>query len=122
TRALELRRSHAKQKELALIIGRMRGIESATVQFDEEQQGGLSRQKKKTAMVAVQTAGAPLDENTVKSIRNVVSSAYVGLDRQHVTITDLASHHTYGGNTGAAGFSEEDSVYAAHKTKFEREW
>lgn len=122
TRALELRRSHAKQKELALIIGRMRGIESATVQFDEEQQGGLSRQKKKTAMVAVQTAGAPLDENQVKAIRNVVSSAYVGLDRQHVTITDIASHHTYGGSTGANGFSEEDSVYAAHKVKFEREW
>lgn len=122
TRSLELRRSHAKQKELALIIARMRGIESATVQFDEEQQGGLSRQKRKTAMVAVQTAGAALDENQVKAIRNVVSSAYVGLDRQNVTITDIVSHHTYGGSTGPGGISEDESVYAAHKAKFEREW
>lgn len=122
TRSLELRRSHAKQKELSLIISRMKGIESATVQFDEEQQGGLSRQKKKTAMVAVQTAGSPLEENQVKAIRNVVASAYVGLDRQNVTITDIASHHTYGGATGPGGYSEDDSIYAMHKAKFEREW
>lgn len=122
TRSLELRRSHAKQKELSLIISRMKGIESATVQFDEEQQGGLSRQKKKTAMVAVQTVGSPLEESQVKAIRNVVASAYVGLDRQNVTITDIASHHTYGGATGPGGYSEDDSIYAMHKTKFEREW
>jgi flagellar M-ring protein FliF len=122
TRSLELRRSHAKTKELSLIISRMRGIESATVQFDEEQQGGLSRQKKKTAMVAVQTIGTPLDENQVKAIRNVVSSAYVGLDRQNVTITDISSHHTYGGSNGAGGLGEDDSLYASHKAKFEREW
>ncbi|WP_425618298.1 hypothetical protein NA78x_002002 [Anatilimnocola sp. NA78] len=122
TRSLELRRSHAKQKELALIISRMRGIESATVQFDEEQQGGLSRQKKKTAMVAVQTVGTSLSEEQVKAIRNVVASAYVGLDRQNVTITDIASHHTYGGQPGPGGFTDDDSIYASHKAKFEREW
>jgi flagellar M-ring protein FliF len=117
-----MRRSHAKQKELALIISRMRGIESATVQFDEEQQGGLSRLKKKTAMVAVQTSSGTLDENQVKAIRNVVSSAYVGLDRQNVTITDIVSHHTYGGPTGPHGFTDDESIYASHKAKFEREW
>jgi flagellar M-ring protein FliF len=122
TRSLELRRSHAKQKELSLIISRMKGIESATVQYDEEVQGGLSRQKKKTAMVAVQTTGGPLEENQVKAIRNVVASAYVGLDRQNVTITDIIHHRTYGGVVGPNGFSEEESIYAMHKAKFEREW
>jgi flagellar M-ring protein FliF len=122
TRSLEFRRSNAKQRELALIISRMRGIQSATVQFDEEQQGGLSRQKKKTAMVAVQTAGGALNEDQVKAIRNVVSSAYVGLDRQNVTITDIVSHLTYGGGASASGLGEDDSIYASHKTKFETEW
>ena len=122
TRSLELRRAHAKTKELSLIISRMRGIESATVQFDEETTGGLSRQKKKTAMVAVQSAGPPLDENQVKSIRAVVASAYVGLERQNVTITDIASHQTYGGGAGQNGYSEDESLYAAHKARFEREW
>ena len=35
-KSLEMRRWNAKQKELSLIIGRMNGIESATVQYDEE--------------------------------------------------------------------------------------
>src|SRR5437763_3116229 len=36
SKSLEMRRWNAKQKELSLIIGRMSGIESATVQYDEE--------------------------------------------------------------------------------------
>ena len=56
-KSLELKRANAKMKELALIISRMQGIESATVQFDEEVKPGLARTKQKTAMVAVWTAG-----------------------------------------------------------------
>src|SRR5262245_34790437 len=47
TKSLELRRWNAKQKSLALIIRRMRGIESATVQYDEEVKRGLISQKQK---------------------------------------------------------------------------
>src|SRR5207244_1281493 len=82
-----------------LIIGRMSGIESATVQFDEEIKRGLSQQKQKTAMVAVQTRGGQLDDDQVKAIRNVVASAYAGLDRRNITITDL-NGATYGGASG----------------------
>jgi flagellar M-ring protein FliF len=52
----------------------------------------------------------------------VVSSAYVGLDRQNVTITDIVSHLTYGGGASSNGFGEDESIYAAHKAKFESEW
>src|SRR5688572_5868708 len=71
-RSIEMRRWNAKQKELALIISRMRGIESATVQFDEEAKGGLSRQKQKTAMVAVQTTGGALEPEQIRMIKNVI--------------------------------------------------
>jgi flagellar M-ring protein FliF len=121
TRSLEMRRWNAKQKELSLIIGRMSGIESATVQYDEEVKRGLTQQKQKTAMVAVQTRGGQLEEDQVKAIRNVVASAYAGLDRRHITITDL-NGTTYGGIVGPDGVGDEESVYAAHKAKYEREW
>lgn len=120
-KSLEMRRWNAKQKELSLIIGRMNGIESATVQFDEEVKRGLSQQKQKTAMVAVQTRGGQLEDEQVKAIRNVVASAYAGLDRRNITITDL-NGATYGGAIGPDGVSDEESVYAAHKLKYEREW
>jgi flagellar M-ring protein FliF len=121
SKSLEMRRWNAKQKELSLIIGRMNGIETATVQYDEEAKRGLTQQKQKTAMVAVQTRGGQLDEEQVKAIRNVVASAYAGLDRRSITITDL-NGTTYGGVTGPDGVSDEESVYAAHKRKYEREW
>src|SRR5439155_6884394 len=117
-KSLEMHRWNAKQKELALIIGRMQGIESATVQFDEEVKRGLTQQKQKTAMVAVQTRGGQLEEEQVKAIRNVVASAYAGLDRRNITITDL-SGTTYGGIVGPDGVSDDESVYAAHKAKYE---
>lgn len=120
-KSLEMRRWNAKQKELSLIIGRMKGIESATVQFDEEIKRGLISQKQKTAMVAVQTRGSELEEEQVKAIRNVVASAYAGLDRHNITITDL-SGKTFGGALGPDGLPEDESVYAAHKLRYEREF
>jgi flagellar M-ring protein FliF len=121
SKSLDVKRWNAKQKELSLIIGRMKGIESATVQFDEEVRRGLSQQKQKTAMVAIQTRGGQLEEEQVKAIRNIVASAYVGLDRRNITITDL-SGATYGGAIGPDGSSEDESIYAMHKRRYEREW
>jgi flagellar M-ring protein FliF len=121
SKSLEMRRWNAKQKELSLIIGRMNGIESATVLYDEEVKRGLTQQKQKTASVSVQTRGGQLDDDQVKAIRNVVASAYAGLDRRNITVTDF-NGNTYGGIIGPDGVNDEESIYAAHKQKYEREW
>jgi flagellar M-ring protein FliF len=119
---LELKQSTAKMKELALMISRMRGVETATVQYDEEARGGLGRTKQKTAMVAVWTSGSTLEEEQVKAIRNVVASAYAGLDRQSITITDMTSHQTFGGSIGPGGVAEGENLYANYKLQYERNW
>ncbi len=116
----ELKRWNAKQKELALIIGRMRGIDSAAVQYDEDVKRGLTHEKQKTAMVAVQSAGR-LDNDQIRSIRNIIASAY-GMDRRNITITDIATGLTYGGAIGPDGVPEDESLYASHKQKYERDW
>jgi flagellar M-ring protein FliF len=121
-RTQEIKLSNAKMKELALIVSRMQGIESATVQFDEEARPGLARTKQKTAMVAVWTSGGTLEEDQVKSIRNVVASAYAGLDRNSITITDMTSHLTFGGSVGPGGIAEGENIYASYKLQYERDW
>lgn len=121
SKSLEMRHSNAKQKELSLIIGRMQGIESATIQYDEEAKRGLVPNKQKTAMVAVQTRSGQLGEEQVKAIRNVVASAYAGLDRHHITVTDL-NGLTYGGAIGPDGLPDDESAYATHKNRHEREF
>jgi flagellar M-ring protein FliF len=122
TRSLELKRLNAKQKELALIISRMRGIASATVQYDEEIKHGLTRTKSKVAMVAVQTTSGSLEQDQIKAIRNIVASAYAGLDRQNITITDMTSNLSFGGTAGPDGMPDDESLYASHKQKYERDW
>jgi flagellar M-ring protein FliF len=122
SKSQELRRAGAKMKELALIVSRMNGIETATVQYDEEARPGLARTKQKTAMVAVWTTGGALEEDQVKAIRNIVSSAYAGLDRQSITITDMTNSVSYGASPGPGGASESESIYANHKLKYERDW
>jgi flagellar M-ring protein FliF len=122
SKSMEMKRWNAKQKELALIISRMRGVQSATVQYDEASQGGLRAEKQKTAMVAVQTEAGLLEEGQIKAIRNVVASAYAGLDRQNISITDMTSGLSAGGGGGEGGLSEDESLYAAHKQRYERDW
>jgi len=121
SKSLEMKRWNAKQKSLALIIGRMRGIEAATVQYDEEVKRGLIHDKQKTAMVAVQSGGR-LDGDQVKAIRNIVASAYAGLDRRQITITDMTTGFSYGGAIGPDGMSDDENLYATVKQNYEREW
>jgi flagellar M-ring protein FliF len=121
TKALEMRRWNAKQKELALIISRMRGISAATVQFDEIEKDGFRRLKEKRAVVAVQTSQGALEETQVKAIRNLIAGAYAGLDKRNVTITDMTSGLSFAA-IGEDGTGAEESIYAATKEKFERDW
>jgi flagellar M-ring protein FliF len=121
TKTLEMRRWNAKQKELALIISRMRGITSATVQYDETSRpGSLRGQVQKTAMVAVQTQSGELDEDQIKAIRNIVGASYAGLDPHHISINDITSGRTYTGM--GSGPTSDESIYAAHKIQLERLW
>ena len=121
-KSLEMRRWNAKQKELALIISRMQGIESATVQYDEEIKRGLTQQKQKTAMVAVQTPAA--SSKRTRSRRSATSSPrpMPGSTGSSITITDMTSGFTYGGAIGPDGMPEDESLYATHKLRYEREW
>lgn len=120
--SLAFKRSNAKQKELALIISRMRGIATATVQYDEVVKGGPRGEKSRTAMVAVKPLAGELDDNQIKSIRSIVASAYAGLDKSSISITDTESGHTYGGmgpNGTAAG---EETLYANSKRAAEHDF
>lgn len=120
-KSLEVRRSNAKQKELALIISHMPGIQRATVQYDEEVQNPLTRTKKKTAMVAVWPMNSRLDDEVIRSIQNVIATAYAGLDRQQISITDMSSGLTHGG-MGEHELGAQENAYVMRKTQFEKSW
>ncbi|MCO6456702.1 MAG: hypothetical protein J5I93_15495 [Pirellulaceae bacterium] len=117
-----LREKHAVERELALVVSRMAGIEMATVRYDQVDEGGFPVRKIKTAMVAA--AGSQqrgLSESQVRSIRDLVAGAIAGLDAEHVTVTDLVTSRTYRGQL-TPSTSDAQQQYLAAKRVLEDGW
>ncbi|MHC2067398.1 hypothetical protein ACYFX5_08000 [Bremerella sp. T1] len=116
------RQKVAKEKEMALVLRNMRGIEYASVQYDIEDKGGFPRKKVYTASVVVRPSGSDdIDPKTVKSIQNYVAHSIAGLDSQHVSVTDLNTRKTFSGADNDLA-SVNDDPYAARKKWFEDHW
>ena len=99
----------AKQKELALIIRSMQGIENAAVHYDTQKKGGLNKGVVTTASVSVKPRGTqPLEEKQVPMIRHLVAGAVAGLSPDQVTVVDL-NGRTYGAGT-AGGLTVPSSL------------
>jgi len=116
------RQKLAKEKEMALVLRNMRGIEYASVQYDIEDRGGFPRRKVYTSSVVVRPTGSQdLDASTVKSIQNYVAHSIAGLESNFVSVTDLNSRRTYSGTDNTlAGVA--DDPFAARKKYFEGHW
>ena len=89
---------NAKQKELAAIIGWMSGVESAAVLYDSQKKPGLGGESLVTASVTVRPIGSkPLQPAQVRKIRDLVTTAIVGLSPANTTIVDVNGASYRGG-------------------------
>ena len=113
----------ALEHELALVIGSMRGIESASVLYDRETDNGLTQKEIITATVSVMPAGnEELDEQRVQTIRQVVAGAISGLSPGNVVVADLGSGKCYRGNGDGGPGVGLDDLYGVAKRMYERDW
>jgi flagellar biosynthesis/type III secretory pathway M-ring protein FliF/YscJ len=121
----EQRRARLKtteQRELALILRAMKGVEDATVHLDESVSGPFRREHRMTAMVVVRpSADRPLDIAMIRSIRHLVASAKVNLHPGDVTVTDLETGMSYAGDLGDSAFLRSDE-FAVRKMSYQRDW
>jgi flagellar M-ring protein FliF len=102
----------ALQEELALIVSKMSGIESAYVIYASESRGALHREKFTTASVGVKPQGdLPLDDSKILAIRHVVAGAVPGLKPENINIADLNSSRVYIGTSPDGGTEGENSLY-----------
>jgi flagellar biosynthesis/type III secretory pathway M-ring protein FliF/YscJ len=104
---------NARQKELALIICAMQGIEKAAVHYDTQKKSGLRSTTLTTASVSVKPLGSqPLAEEQVPMIRHLVAGAIAGLSPEAVTVVDL-NGRTYGGASFGGGSTTNSSAIGA---------
>jgi flagellar M-ring protein FliF len=112
---------NAKQKELAAIIRWMNGIESAAVLYDAQKKPGLGGEQLVTASVTVKPVGSkPLEPVQVRKIRDLVTTAIVGLDITNVTVVDV-NGTSYRGGAGGNAQDVFDDPYA-QRVKYWQEY
>lgn len=114
----------ARQQELQLTIGCMKGVDAAAVQIDQQKPEGFSHEKCViTALVTVRPkSNQSLDDVTMRTIRQMVASAVAGLKPEAVTVVDLSNNQHVAGNGGMDRPSGVASDYAESKKRHELEW
>jgi flagellar M-ring protein FliF len=116
---LDKRMQLGLQDDLSLIIRSMRGVEKASVLFNEQVEPGLSKKKVITAAVSVKALGnQPLEEDRVPAIRHLVASA-IGGPPDSVTVIDLNSGQAFV-NDSLNGGAPGGDRYAEAKRKHEK--
>ena len=112
----------ALQVELTNIICKMRGIESASVVYDVQNQTGLNTQKTISASVQVKPQGnLALSGEQVKMIRYTVSGALAGLAPESVSVIDL-NGRAYPGGPAGSNPDASDDPYLSRKTQYEQQF
>ena len=112
-----------EKQMLARIVEEMSGIENAAVQYDEIRRPGFPPRVESRAMVAVKAVGVRhLDPEEVEAIRDTVVAFKSGLEREHVTITDLNACRAYPGGQAPDSSHVSARTLAAAKRVVEEEW
>ncbi len=117
------RLGYAREKDLAVAIRAMRGIENAMVQYDEIEQAGFNRTRVMTACVAVlPREGHVLDRQQIRTIRQLVAWAKAGLSPEDVNVTDLRSGRAYVDQLENVALVPRAEEYLQVKLAVERAW
>jgi flagellar biosynthesis/type III secretory pathway M-ring protein FliF/YscJ len=106
----------AKQEAVASAIRSRRGIEDASVIYDENKSNGFQPKVAKAVVYVWPVGSNELDEATVIDIRNAVVGAYVELKPEDVTVSDL-NGRTWRGSVGSA----DEIRYGSLKRSCEQE-
>ena len=113
----------ALERELALVISSMHGIEAAEVLYDRQTDTGLNQKETVTATVTVRTSGnEPLPSAQAQTIRRVVAGAISNLSPKSVVVADQFGISASGGGDDSSVASGYEDAYGANKRMYEQEW
>jgi flagellar M-ring protein FliF len=113
----------AGQNKLAMLIEKMPGIETASVQIDEVRIGSFPTRIEKRAIALVSASGRrPLLAHEVRAIRETLVGYIAGITHENVTVTDLEAMQAYPAGEPVASQPEVTDPYAISKRTFETMW
>jgi len=110
----------AREQVLAKTIGKLSGIEAATVFFDTRVKRGFNRQELVTAAVHVKPLGSTaLESRHVQAIRSLVASSIAGLRPQMVTVVDANTSKAWPGSDSDSTGTSLDDPYMTRMQEYE---
>jgi flagellar M-ring protein FliF len=90
------REQFAKSRDLARIITAFPDIRWASVDYDEQVNGGFDRQVIRSASVfLVPEDGKPIGLSRIRMVQEYVSGSYAGLEPEQVVVTDTCARESY---------------------------
>ena len=111
----------AKMKELSIIIGKMNGIDDATVMFGSQTKPGMLHETTRTASITVKPRGSEtLSPELADSIRSMVASA-MAIEPSNIAVTDRNTGRTDKIGPEEAGGGAA-SAYSKAKLEQERQY
>ncbi|MHB8969011.1 MAG: hypothetical protein ACYC3X_02920 [Pirellulaceae bacterium] len=113
--------SQALQKKCGQVISEFKGIDTATVQFQEVRKGGFPPQVEHKATVAARAISGEIPANLVDAIRTA-ACGWFGIRPDDVTIIDLNGNITFGGDRATREPNGPQTEYAEAKRWFENYW
>lgn len=117
------RMEYALERDLAIAIESMRGVEKAMVQYDELTRRGFRTEPILTASVSVAPSqGCRLRARQVDAIRQMVASAKAGLKPEAIVVTDLGTETSYYGELEDNRFGATSEEQLEWKADVESRW
>lgn len=116
----EKQKAFKKQKFASMMAG-MDSLEYATLEFDEQIEGGLSRRRIRSALVTARAKGGrELNPQEIQMLVSAVEGVLVGIDPVNITIVDGKTSRAHKGSSHDPRNDPANNPYAIAKANWER--
>lgn len=117
TSMISMRLENAKDRELALMLERMPGIEKAYVRHDEKR-GGFAKKTIQSCTIGLEPSNRqPIEQSTLRDIAQMASTYYPGLELSQISVMDLFAKNAYRGNSDPSDASQQPYLRAQREAE-----
>lgn len=122
TQEEEKQKAFKKQKFATMMAG-MDSLEYATLEFDEQIEGGLSRRRIRSALVTARAKdGRELSGQEIQMLVSAVEGVLVGIDPANITIVDGRTSRSHKGSAHDPRNDPANNPYAIAKASYEEQY
>ncbi len=117
TSMINTRLENAEDRELAVILERITGIEKAYVHHGEKR-GQFGKKSVQSCSICLEgVARRTIEQRTLDNIRQIASTYYPGIDPLQITVTDLINDNTLRGSNDPGDASQNPYLRAQREAE-----